>query len=271
MSQPFNTEKKNRINGNSFTSSFIDDSHTDFTLFETSCSDIIGRGQGLHGIGTLGEKTVHAVLKNYYGPQSKWQEIKIGPFVADICREGEIYEIQSKSFYLMKKKLEYFLQDYEVTIVYPVVCEKYLRYVNPKTGEIAPPRKSIKKGHIYQIVPELYSIREFLNYPNLHFILSFITMEEYKLLDGFGKDKKKGGTKTDRIPTAILGEYHLYSIAELIRFLPENLPEIFTSKELSALAKCSLREAQILLNLLQYFQQIKHVGNKNRYHQYQKI
>lgn len=271
MSQTSNTEKMNRNTSNSFCSSFIDDSHTDYELFEKSCSDIIGRGQGLHGIGTLGEKTVHAVLKNYYGPDTKWQEIKIGSFVADICREGEIFEIQSKNFYLMKKKLEYFLQEYEVTIVYPVVIEKYLRYVNPETGEIAPPRKSNKKGHIYQIVPELYSIREFLHYENLHFILSFITMEEYKLLDGFGKDKKKGGTKTDRIPTAILGEYHLYSITDLITFLPYDLPDIFTSKELSALAKCSLREAQILLNLLQYFHQIKYVGNKNRYHQYQRI
>ena len=36
------------------------------------------------GIGTLSEKTVHAVMKNYYAPDTDMHEIPIENFVADI-------------------------------------------------------------------------------------------------------------------------------------------------------------------------------------------
>ena len=36
------------------------------------------------GIGTLSEKTVHAVMKNYYAPDTDMHEILIENFVADI-------------------------------------------------------------------------------------------------------------------------------------------------------------------------------------------
>lgn len=38
-----------------------------------------------HGIGSLAEKSQHAILKNYYCPNPAEQEINLGPFVADIA------------------------------------------------------------------------------------------------------------------------------------------------------------------------------------------
>ena len=45
-----------------------------------------------NGIGTYGEKTLHAVMKKYIEPDESKHEIKIGKFVADIVNGEEITE-----------------------------------------------------------------------------------------------------------------------------------------------------------------------------------
>ena len=232
----------------------------DEVLFKEACDKIIGRQQGLHGIGTLGEKTVHAVLKYYYAPEERYHEIRIGNFIADICKEGEIIEIQTRHFYTMRAKLDYFLQDYEVTIVYPIPHIKYLRWVDPETGEIRPPRKCPKKGKIYNIIPELYRIKPYLSNEHLHFILIFLDIEEYRILDGWSKDKKKGSTKTDKIPTSLVEEWRIDTQEDFLRFLPEDLPETFTSKDVSALCKIPLQTASTLLHILYDLKLIDRIG-----------
>lgn len=68
----------------------------DQTLFSEACYKMIGALQGQNGIGTLREKTIHSVLKYYYAPDSAYHEIKIGSYVADICVDGEIFEVQTQ-------------------------------------------------------------------------------------------------------------------------------------------------------------------------------
>ena len=51
-----------------------------------------------HGIGSLAEKSQHAILKNYYCPNPAEQEINLGPFVADIANREGVTEIQTKGF-----------------------------------------------------------------------------------------------------------------------------------------------------------------------------
>ena len=45
------------------------------------------------GIGTLGEKTLHAILKDYFQEDRSFQEFTIDGYVADVVSEGEIIEI----------------------------------------------------------------------------------------------------------------------------------------------------------------------------------
>ena len=45
---------------------------------------IVGRDRERNGIGTLSEKTVHAILKNYYAPDARTPEMPIGGCVAEI-------------------------------------------------------------------------------------------------------------------------------------------------------------------------------------------
>ena len=130
-------------------------------LFHKVCDDVIGQQPGLMGVGTLGEKTVHSVLKNYYDTNDNNHEIKIDGFIADICNGNEIIEIQTRSFDRLRKTAR---------IPGSLSCNnslsdsiyKWIRWVDPQTGEITPPRKSPKKGTPYSIFPELYKIKNYL-------------------------------------------------------------------------------------------------------------
>ena len=77
-------------------------------LFEHTKNKITGIKRQRQGIGTLSEKTVHAVLKNYYAPDPDMHEIPIENYVADIYTGKEIIEIQTRSFDKMRKKLDTF-------------------------------------------------------------------------------------------------------------------------------------------------------------------
>jgi len=85
--------------------------------FEEAKNKIIGIDRQRLGIGTLSEKTVHAILKNYYEPDEDRQEIPIENYVADIYADGEIIEIQTRQFNKLRDKLKAFLPLYPVTIV----------------------------------------------------------------------------------------------------------------------------------------------------------
>ena len=85
--------------------------------FETAKNKIIGADRERHGIGTLSEKTVHAILKNYYAPDEDMHEIPIENYVADIYTGKEIIEIQTRQFNRMRDNLRAFLPLYPVTVV----------------------------------------------------------------------------------------------------------------------------------------------------------
>ena len=60
-----------------------------------------------HGkiIGTLGEKSLHAVLKRYYEPDRSCHEIPVGNYVADIVNQDGIFEIQTRGLSNLRPKL----------------------------------------------------------------------------------------------------------------------------------------------------------------------
>jgi len=237
-------------------------------LFHIACDEVLGQRRGTNGIGTLGEKTVHSVLKYYLSPDYINQEIKVGNFVADICTGHEIIEIQTKHFDKLRRKLHTFLAVAPVTIVYPIPSTKWIRWVNPQTGEISPPRKSPKKGTPYAIFPELYKIKDFLLDENLSVHIVLINLEEYKFLDGWSTDKKKGSTRCDRIPTELVEEIIISKVSDYQLLIPALLGEQFSSKDFKNASKIPLHVAQTALNTLYYVGAIDRTGKKGNAYLY---
>lgn len=234
----------------------------DQQLFLQALGKSMDREPGQNGIGTLKEKTVHAVLKNYFEPNQTKQEIRIHGYVADICSDHGIIEVQTRNFNHLRGKLAAFLEEGPVTVVYPIPYIKWLRWIDENTGEITDRRKSPKKGTPYMAFYELYKIKEFLLHPNFQLCLILLNMEEYRLLNGWSRDKKRGSSRYERIPVELIEEIWIHNRKDYRKLIPEQLKEEFVSRDFKKETGLSLASAQIALNILYYVGAVERTGKK---------
>lgn len=230
--------------------------------FNNACDTIIYSQRCENGIGTLSEKTIHAVLKKYIEPDDSYHEIKIGRYYADIKKGSEIFEIQTRSFNKLRNKLDEFLKNYDVTIVFPIAYIKFLRWIDEATGEISAPRKSPKRGVPQSVFFELYKIKPFLDNPRLHLRIIMFNTEEYRFLNGYSKDKKKGSSRCDSLPTALIMDEPVMTISDYNKLIPAGLPDEFTVKDFARAAKITQGIAQNSVNVLNHLNVIKRIGKK---------
>ena len=237
--------------------------------FQEAKDKIIGKNRDRQKIGTLSEKTIHAVVKNYYEPDINKQEIAIDGMFADIFTGSEIIEIQTRSFDKLRKKLDRFLPLYPVTVVLPIPDTKWIFWIDPDTGECSKKRKSPKKGTPYQAFLELYKIKPYLKKAGLTIKFLFMDMEEYKLLNGWSKDRKHGSERFDRIPLSLTREYTFSNPMDYMSLFPENIPVTFTSRELASFLKISSRHCNVFLNITFYLGLVNRIGKKGNAYIYE--
>lgn len=217
------------------------------------------------GVGTLGEKYLHALLKLFFEPDRAYHEVKIGRFIADVCRDKNIYEIQTRSLDKLRDKLEYYLlEGYHVTVVFPIPHVKYLTWVDPDSGEAVPKRRSGKKGSYFDCFWELYKIKYFLDWDNLSVCLMLLNVEETRSLNGCGKSRKRRSTRLDRIPTGLFDIATLSDPADYRIFIPESLPKRFTIDQYTKACGVSETTARSGLNILVYLGLVLPAGKDGR-------
>lgn len=215
-------------------------------------------------IGVLNERTLHLMLKNMFEPDASFHEVKYRGYVADIKRENEIIEIETRSFANLRKKLDVFLEDCTVTLVYPVASPKYVVWVDPVTGELSDKRKSPKKGRPSDIAFELYRLREHLGKPG--FSLKIVTLEitDYRRRDGWSRDGKRGAERIERIPGAVSSVLNISSPQDYA-LLADVIPDgEFTAEEFAASNRMKPRYAWYLLSILCLTRVISKCGKRGR-------
>lgn len=237
--------------------------------FAHCCQEVFSQDFLQTGIGSLGEKSQHAVLKNYYCPNPFCQEINYGGFVADIADEHGITEIQTAGFGRLRKKLGCFLQQAPVRVVYPVPAVKWVVWIDPQTGEIRARNRSPKKNAVLKIFRELYSIVDLLWPENFSLVLPLIECEEYRLQNGWSRDGKRGSQRDQMVPISLLGEIVIDHPHQLLDLLPEGLSTPFTSAELQKLCKVNSRQASYMLLVLRKLGLVELTGKQGKTHLYQ--
>ena len=223
------------------------------------------------GIGTYGEKTVHAVLKNYFEPYSDGHEQKIGGYVADIVGEDGIIEIQTAGFEKLRKKLEAFLSVSRVTVVHPIPRQKWIIPIDTETGAHGSKRKSPKKGTPYEIFTELYKIKPFLSHENFRLCIVMLDVEEYRRppeTEGLKRGRRRGYVRYDRIPVELAEEIHIDCLSDWGYFIPDGLPAEFTSRDFGTLSGVGAKYASFVLNILSAANAVKIVGKSGRSYLY---
>ena len=240
----------------------------DKTLFDTLCWRFVGGDHARSGIGTLAEKTLHLVLKNYLEPNEDNHEVRVGRKVADIKSGDSITEIQTRSFNVLRPKLAEFLKEHKVTVVFPVAMEKYVYWIDPVSGETTEPRKSPKKGSVLDIFPELYKIKMFLCEPNISFRIILLGVEELRLRNGWSADGKRGSYKHETVPVKLFDEVEINSLDDYKKLLPAGLPEIFTSKDFAKASKRTPYRARTALNVLYHVGAVERISRNSRGYEY---
>ncbi len=192
------------------------------------------------GIGTLNEKRMHIALKRFVCADETKYEADMGKrFVADIKLDEEIFEIQTGSLYPLKAKLGHYIEtsDCHVTVVHPIPMKKYRIWIDPATGESQPRRRVPGISTVFGEAHELVYISEALATGRVAVWFLFIEEEEYRFLDGRGKDKKIHSSRFERLPVDIIDEVVFAERADFAALVPDGLPEIFTVEEYRKAAK----------------------------------
>ena len=204
-------------------------------------SDTYSREQTENLITTYMERSLHRSLKSYFCPNEANHEIKIGRNVADACDGRTIFEIQTGSFAPLRKKLQFYLENTEldIVIVRPIAKNRRILWLDEESGEIKKaPRLSSKHESLASGIADIHYVHEFLYAPRITFCFVLMEIDEVRLLDGYGKQKKIRATSVDRMAGEIYSLCYINSVqditAEILPLLPN---EPFGREELSKALK----------------------------------
>lgn len=221
-----------------------------------------------YNIGTYKEKKLHIMLKKYFEEDPEYHEIPVCGYIADICRNGVITEIETSGFSGLKPKLAAYLPNYKVRLVYPLAHVKYLSWINPEDGEITSRKKSPKKGSAYSALFEMVRILPYVKNENLTILVPFLEIDEYRLLNGWSRDKKKGSNRYERIPTDLFRIEEFSADADFIRYIPESCENNFTLADFARAAHVSSRDASGILHVFMERELLARTGKKGNAYLY---
>lgn len=225
------------------------------------------------GIGTLSEKKVHAALKYYVQPDNTKHEVKLNGFVSDALSDVGVFEIQTREFYRLSKKLERLLENITVTVVYPIISEKTLYLTDSETGEVTV-RKSPKRMNVYNVFGELYAIRKFIASKNLRLRLITLAAEEHRVIKA--RTSKRGRKKvealsSETVPTEIYDDITLSAAEDYAKLLPYDLPTPFTSADIASACRCSRSYASVMLLVLTELKVVERIGKTGKSYLYRVV
>lgn len=265
-------------------------SHADTLRFRRIVMDVMSlackiEDEQYDGIGTLGEKQMHAAIKRFICADESKHEIKLDKprdnsdgkakarrFVADILDGKTVYEIQTGSFAPLVKKIQWILDntDYNITVIHPMAETKWVNLLGDD-GNIERRFKSPKRERVEDIASELYYLRDFISCPRFSLVILMLEAEQYKKNV---ETKKRRGAKYQKyelIPMNLLRAHIFYGVEDYKRFLPESLEEKFTVKQFSNATKIRGRDAYSMVHTLCYLGLARECGKEGRSMVYSKV
>ncbi|MEM8858664.1 MAG: hypothetical protein AAGD96_10100 [Chloroflexota bacterium] len=221
-------------------------------------------------IGTLNEKPLHAALKQWVSEPGDAFEVPLNGYFIDVVRDDLLIEIQTASFSSLKKKLHQLTKTHHVRLVHPIAAEKWL-IKQPKLGMGKPSRrKSPKRGDVYQLFIELVAFPDLICNQNFELQVVLTQEEEVRKFDGRrARRRRKGWIIEERRLIDVVDSHLLKTPADLIRLLPEGLPEQFTTKDIAEGLGRPKWLVQKMAYCLRKAQAIQLIGKRGKYSLYE--
>lgn len=205
------------------------------------CHEELFREKERDGIGLLAEKRLHSVLKRWICDDFSCHEVRVfdkdgkkSRFVADVLTEdGEIFEVQTGKLYPMRGKLAFYMEStaHSVTVVHPLLAQKYITWIG-EGGEVTPRKRSPQHQTALWGIAELKPYLSYLGDPRFSLLLPLIEVEEFRLLDGWGKGGKRGSHRYELMPLSLFDVCHLKTTEDYAALFPQDplLSTPFTAK-----------------------------------------
>lgn len=191
-------------------------------------SELFSNQKTENQITTYMERNLHASLKHHFCPDESKHEIKIGRFVADVCDGNTIFEIQTGSFSPLRKKLQFYLEntDFNIVVVRPIAQNRKILWLDEESGELKKaPRISSRHENLASGIADILYLKEFLNNQRLSFCFVMMEIDEVRLLDGYGKQKKIRATSVDRMAGEIYSVHYIKNLNDIKDYIFPLLPD----------------------------------------------
>jgi len=211
----------------------------------------------------MNEYTLHSAIKQWYSLPGDMFEVNIGGFVVDVVQGSLLVEIQTKNFSAAKRKLQRLVGDHKVRLVYPIAKQKWIVRV-AQSGEPLSRRKSPKKGRLVDLFHELVRLPDLIEHRNFSLEVLMIEEEEVRCNDGRGSWRRRGVSIKDRKLISVTERVLFKDEKDFLRFLPGELPDPFTNKDLSVRVAVSVNLARKITYCLKKMGTIAEVGKRGR-------
>jgi hypothetical protein len=211
---------------------------------------------------------LHRALQRYYACEEGCIEAEVGDFRADVLVDDTVYEIQTRGFTAIRDKLRKLARSHRVVLVFPVPRDKVIVRVDVVTGEQLSARRSPKHGQVADVFDELVYAFGLMRLTNFALEVLLTVERELRQNDGQGSWRRKGVSLVGRELQAIVGRQRFEKPVELLRLLPEGLPERFTVADLEDGLGIKHRAASRMAYVLRELGVIEHVGERGRAYMY---
>ncbi|MBZ9633502.1 hypothetical protein [Clostridium sp. FP1] len=211
------------------------------------------------GININNEKSLHSSIKQWYAIPGDRLEVKVDKYIIDLVREDSLIEIQTRNFSAIGNKLRELVKYNMVTLVHPIAIEKYIVTMDD-SDKVISRRKSPKKGKLVDLFDELIRIPDLIDEEKFILEILMTKEEEIRCKDGKGSWRRKGISIVDRKLVQVVEKVTFKEGKDFLMFLPEELPENFTNKDLAKILKVTVYKARKVTYCLRKMKIIKEVG-----------
>jgi hypothetical protein len=204
------------------------------------------------GINLYSEHSLHSSLKQHLARPGDRLEARVDGKVVDLVREsGELVEVQTRGLNKIEGKvLDLAAAGHKVRVVHPIIVEKEIRRLDPKTDELLSTRKSPKRSGVYDLFDELIHATGLIAARGVTVELLFVRSAETNKRDGSGSWRRKGDRTIDRELLEVLSSRSFHTRAQWLALIPKSLPPPWSSTSLAEALGIETDKARKLLYCL---------------------
>lgn len=224
-------------------------------------------GEGTH-IGTLGEKPLHASLKQWYHEPGDGIEVPVDGFVVDLVRGDLLIEVQTRGFSSMKRKVAALLAEgHRIRIVHPIAIDTWIVKVDERGAELSR-RCSPKHGTEVDVFGELVSFPGLVADPALEVELVMVEIEELRHHTPGMSWRRNGWSVRERRLMEVHRTMLVRTVDDVRALVPCELPQPFSTSDLAEALGKPRRTAQQMAYCLRAIDVIAPVGKVGNAVQY---